>query len=350
MRIGLVGAGRIGAFHAATLTSLPSVDAVVVTDADADAVARVARDQGATPAGDLETLLAAVDAVVIATATPGHAPVLRAAVSAGLPAFCEKPIASTLPDTIALVETCRNAATPVQVGFQRRFDRGYLAARAAVASGDLGRIHAIRAATHDRTPPRPGYLPTSGGLFRDCTIHDIDIVRFVTGREVVSVYATGATTGAAFFADADDIDTGAAILVLTDDTLVTATATRYSGAGHDVRMEVMGEVGSVGVGLDDSLALRSVEPGATFPAGPPHTTFMDRFGPAYRAELAAFVELAAGRGPNRCTVEDALAAARVAEACEISRREHRRVDLTDVADVADHADTAVAHALTNNGA
>ena len=190
----------------------------------------------------------------------------------------------------------------MHIGFQRRFDVGYRRARAAVAAGELGTIHAIRALTHDQEPPHAAYIPTSGGIFRDCSVHDFDIVRFVTGREVETVYATGENKGADFFTAAGDVDTGAAILTLDDGTLVTATSTRYSGGGHDVRMEVMGSDANLAVGLDDSLALLSAEEGVVFPAGPPHTSFMQRFLAAYRAELAAFCDVAAGRIASPCTV------------------------------------------------
>jgi myo-inositol 2-dehydrogenase/D-chiro-inositol 1-dehydrogenase len=218
----------------------------------------------------------------------------------------------------------------VHVGFQRRFDCGYRRAQEAVESGQLGFVHSIRAQTHDQSPPHASYIPTSGGLFRDCSIHDFDIIRFVTGREIASVYATGANKGAAFFSEAGDVDTAAAVLTLDDDTLVSLSATRYNGAGHDVRMEVLGSEGTLGVGYDDSLAVTSAEPGATYPSGPRHWSFMERFLPAYRAELTAFAAVARGVLPSPCTVDDALQAFRVAEACELSRHEGRRVSLDEI--------------------
>jgi myo-inositol 2-dehydrogenase/D-chiro-inositol 1-dehydrogenase len=218
----------------------------------------------------------------------------------------------------------------VHIGFQRRFDLGYRRAREAVSSGELGPVHAIRATTHDQAPPHASYIPTSGGLFRDCSVHDFDIVRFVTGHEVVSVYATGENKGAPFFGEAGDVDTAAAILTLDDATLVMCSATRYSGGGHDVRMEVMGQDGTIAVGLDNSLAMHSAEPGVEFPPGPQHWSFMERFLPAYRAELTAFFDVAAGRTPSPCTVRDALEAFRIAEACELSRAERRLVQMSEI--------------------
>lgn len=332
MRIGLAGTGRIGAFHAATLAALPEVDEVVVTDAVTASAEAVAATGGHGFAPDVDALLAqGVDGLVITSSTDSHAALLRAAVAAGVPTFCEKPVATTLTETIALVEEVEASGVPVHVGFQRRFDAGYARARAAVASGELGFVHSVRANTHDQSPPPAEYLPRSGGLFRDCNVHDFDIIRFVTGREVVSAYARGANKGEDYFTASGDIDTGAALLTLDDDTLVVVSATRYNGAGHDVRMEVAGSQGAISVGLDHSLALDSAEADVDFPRGPRHWSFMERFLPAYQAELGAFVDLVQGRIASPCTVADALAAFRVAEACDLSRLSGLPVELASVA-------------------
>ncbi|MFY0406460.1 Gfo/Idh/MocA family protein [Solicola sp. PLA-1-18] len=319
MRIGLAGVGRIGAFHASTLAELDEIDQVVVADHFPDPARALADKEGYGFAADVDELLGQVDGLVVATSTPGHAPLVRAGVAAGVPTFCEKPVAATLEETLELAALVEASSVPVHVGFQRRFDAGYQRVRAAVESGELGFVHTIRAQTHDQAPPAAEYLPTSGGILRDCSIHDFDIIRFVTGREVVSAYAVGANKGADFFTAAGDVDTAAVLLTLDDGTLATVTATRYNGGGHDVRMEVMGSDGTLGVGYDDSLALVSAEPGATYPAGPQKWSFMERFLPAYRTELAAFCDVVAGRTPSPCTVDDALAAFRIADAAEQSR-------------------------------
>ena len=331
MRIGLAGTGRIGAFHAKTLQGLSFVDEVVLTDANAEVGATVAADLGTRFVPDLGDLLAQVDALVITTATPGHAPTLRAGIAAGIPTFCEKPVAGTLEESIELAALEQETEVPIHIGFQRRFDAGYRRLREAVRGGELGFVHTVRAATHDQSPPHASYIPTSGGLFRDCSIHDFDVLRFVTGQEVASVYAVGANKGARFFTEGGDVDTAAAVLTMDDDTLVSITATRYNGGGHDVRMEVHGDKGAMSAGLDDSYAFRSAEPGVTFPPGPQHWSFMERFLPAYVAELTAFADVARGAVPSPCTVADALTAFRVAEACSISREQGRVVRLEEIA-------------------
>ncbi len=328
MRIGLVGVGRIGAFHATTLKEIPAVDQVVVADADPARAQAVAKELGVSAVPDVPALLASgLDGFVIAAATSAHASLIEAGLAAGVPTFCEKPVALDLAETERVVALTEAATVPVHIGFQRRFDAGYQAARAAVESGELGFVHHIRANTNDVVPPHREYIPQSGGFFRDCTVHDFDIIRYVTGREVVSVYATGANRGETFFGEYGDVDSAAALLTLDDGTFVAVSGTRYNGAGHDVRMELHGSLGSIAVGLDSHTALRSAEPGASFPEGPPHMTFMDRFQPAYVAELTAFTEVVAGTREVPCTVRDALAAFRIADACELSRHENRIVTL-----------------------
>jgi myo-inositol 2-dehydrogenase/D-chiro-inositol 1-dehydrogenase len=151
----------------------------------------------------------------------------------------------------------------------------------------------------------------------------------VTGREVVDVYATGANRGEAFFADAGDVDTAAAVLTLDDGTLAVCTATRYNGAGYDARLEACGSAGTMVAGLDEHAPLPTAPPSA-WPGGTPYPGFLDRFAVAYDAELRAFLEVAAGRAANPCTPEDALRALLVAEAATRSRRTGCRVYVRDV--------------------
>lgn len=333
MRIGLVGAGRIGAFHAETLTRLPAVSHLVVTDAEpgrADAIAGKF-GAGVTTAPDVDALLAGgVDGLLVAAPTAAHAPLIRRAAAAGVPVFCEKPVAAGLADTRAVLAVVAEAGIELHVGFQRRFDAGYAAVREAVADGRLGWLHTLRACTSDPAPPPAGYLPTSGGIFRDCAVHDFDAVRWTTGREITEVYATGANRGDPAFTAAGDVDTGVAVLTLDDGTLATCTATRYNGAGYDVRLEACGSAGTLVAGLGERSPLSSAEPDETRPQAPAYAGFLERFGPAYVAELTAFTEVVAGHRASPCTGADALAAVLAAEAAERSRAERRPVAVAEV--------------------
>lgn len=335
MRLGLIGLGRIGAFHARTLCELDRVESLVVVDAVPATTARVAAQLGTRistePAESPAKLLAAgVDGVLIAAATNTHPELVLAAVDAGLPVFCEKPIAADIADAVALAERIAGRDERVQIGYPRRFDPGYAAARAAVASGELGWLHTIRATTLDPAPPPWEYVAVSGGIFRDCSVHDFDAIRWVTGREVVEVYAVGSNKGDPFFREVGDSDTVAITLTLDDGSLALVSNSRYNSSGYDVRLELHGSIDSIAVGLDDGLPMRSAQLDVPFPAGPAHSFFMDRLASAFRAELAAFTSLVSGERPSPCTVADALAAGWIAEAATRSRDEHRPVRLTEM--------------------
>lgn len=329
-RVGLLGAGRIGAFHGTTLRDHPDVTELLVSDIDPVRAVALADKLGARAAGDGNILDTGLDAVVIATATASHAELISAAAGRGLPAFCEKPVALDVAGTRAALRTVRQAGSVLQVGFQRRFDAGYRAARAALRGGRLGALHAVRMVGADPMPPHESYVPTSGGIFRDLHIHDFDALRWVTGREVAEVTAVGANRGAEFFARAGDVDTAAVLLRLDDDTLVTLTGSRYNGAGYDIRMELAGTSATLAVGMDEHTPLRSAEPGVTWPGGQPWAGFLDRFAPAYVAELHTFLDVARGRAANPCTGEEALEALYVAEAAERSRAQGRAVAVREV--------------------
>ncbi|MFF9813581.1 Gfo/Idh/MocA family oxidoreductase [Streptomyces sp. NPDC014006] len=332
MRIGVIGTGRIGTIHANTLSRHRDVGSLILTDVDPARAQELALRLGETAAPGVDEIFTwGVDAVVITTATQAHAELIGRAARSGLPVFCEKPIALDLPGTLQAIAEVEAAGTVLQMGFQRRFDAGYVGAREAVRSGRLGRLHTVRAVTSDQVPPPAAWLPLSGGLYRDTLIHDFDILRWVTGREVSDVYAAGSDAGPGMFREAGDVDTAAVLLTLDDGTLATATATRLNGAGYDVRMELAGERDQIVVGLDDRTPIASTEPTGPPAADKPWTGFLERFAPAYEAELMAFVEVVRGERANPCDGREALQALRIAEACEASRRERRPVRLREVA-------------------
>jgi myo-inositol 2-dehydrogenase/D-chiro-inositol 1-dehydrogenase len=331
MRIGILGLGRIGAFHAETLSGLDAVESLVLTDPFAEAAKSAADRFGGEVVDSPEALLASgVDGIVVAAATDAHPGLILAGVEAGIPVFCEKPVAKHMSDGVEVLKAVQGSDVPIQIGYNRRFDTGFVNARAAVQSGELGKLHTVRSTTLDPAPPPAAYVAASGGIFRDCSVHDFDIIRWVTGREVVEVYAVGGNRGADYIKEAGDADTTGAILTLDDGTIAVVSNSRHNARGYDVRMEIHGFQDSIAVGLEDKLPLRSVEPGVTFPAGTPHDFFMDRFTAAYRAELTAFTEVVAGTRPSPCTIADALEAGWIAEACTLSLHEHRPVTIAEV--------------------
>jgi myo-inositol 2-dehydrogenase/D-chiro-inositol 1-dehydrogenase len=188
----------------------------------------------------------------------------------------------------------------------------------------------MRMAGHDPEPPHESYIPQSGGLFRDFSIHDFDVLRYLTGREVVEVYADGGVLGFPVFAKYDDVDTAVATLRLDDGMLAVLTVARHDPLGYDIRTELFGSRDSVSVGLGPRTPMRSVEPGVPPPAGPAWPNFLDRFEAAYVAEFAAFLRVAAGLEPSPCTARDGVEALRVAEAATRSLHEHRPVAIAEI--------------------
>jgi myo-inositol 2-dehydrogenase/D-chiro-inositol 1-dehydrogenase len=329
MRVALLGAGRIGQLHARVLAAHPRVSELLVADVDPARATAVAQSVGAR-ALPVEEALDRAEALVITAATDVHALLIRAGADRGLPVFCEKPIALDLAETRAVVARAEAAGIPLQIGFQRRFDPAYREARRLIEEGALGTIYVIRLAGHDPAPPHEAYIPASGGLFRDFSIHDFDVIRWLTGAEVEEVYADGGVRGFPVFAKYGDVDTAVATLRLDSGVLAVLTVARHDPLGYDIRTEIFGSKDSVSVGLGPRTPLRSVEPGVPPPAGPAWQNFLIRFEAAYRAELAEFVRVAHREVPSPCTGRDGLAALETAVAATRALAEHRPVRVAEV--------------------
>jgi len=329
VRIGLLGAGRIGKMHAQVLHGIDAVDEVLIADPVAESAQNLAAELGATPTS-VESLLTSAEALVIAAASDAHAPLVRAGIERGVPVFCEKPLTPNLADSITLAEEVERSGIPFQLGFQRRFDPAYREARRLVESGELGTLYCVRMIGADPEPPHEAYIPVSGGLFRDFSGHDFDILRWLTGDEVEEVYADGSVRGFPVFEKYDDIDTGVATLRMRSGALAVITVARHNPLGYDVRTELLGSRDSVSIGLGSRQVIRSVEPGVPAPEGPAWPNFIERFRDAYHAEMLGFFEVAAGEAAPACTARDGVESARVTEATTRSLKEHRIVRLQEI--------------------
>ena len=323
-RIGLLGVGRIGIMHARILA--PKVESLVVADVVPER-ARQAADELGARVRSVEDFFDSddLDGVVLATPTDAHARHIEAAVRLGVPIFCEKPVALDIASTERANAAAKSAGVPVYIGFQRRFDAAYAAARERLAEGKIGELRRVHMHTLDQAPAAREFLAASGGIFTDCLIHDFDALRWVTGREVEEVFAFGTDLGLPDFADFSDVCETVLALRLTGGALATAHSSRFNGAGYDVRMEVHGTEGTDVVGMDERLPVRSLEPGVAYPSGEPWVDFIARFADCYERELEAFLDVVAGKGEVPSTIDDAVASLRVAEACAASCREGRPV-------------------------
>lgn len=323
-RIGLLGVGRIGIMHARILA--PKVESLVVADVVPER-ARQAADELGARVRSVEDFFDSddLDGVVLATPTDAHARHIEAAVRLSVPTFCEKPVALDIASTERANAAAKSAGVPVHIGFQRRFDAAYAAARERLAEGKIGELRRVHMHTLDQAPAAREFLAASGGIFTDCLIHDFDALRWVTGREVEEVFAFGTDLGLPDFADFSDVCETVLALRLTGGALATAHSSRFNGAGYDVRMEVHGTEGTDVVGMDERLPVRSLEPGVAYPSGEPWVDFIARFADCYERELEAFLDVVAGKGEVPSTIDDAVASLRVAEACAASCREGRPV-------------------------
>jgi len=329
MRVAQLGAGRIGAMHAAILSTILEPGELVIADVDPERARAVAGDVGAQ-ADDLESAIAGAEALVIAASSAAHPELIRAGMARGIPVFCEKPLAVDLDDTRRLSDEIEASGIPFQLGFQRRFDAAYREARRLVESGEIGKLYIVRLAGHDPAPPHEAYIPQSGGIFNDFSIHDFDVARWLTGQEFEEVYADGGVLGFEVFAKYGDVDTAVATFRLSGGTRAILSATRHDPLGYDIRTELFGSKDSVSVGLGPRTPMRSVEPGVPPPGGPTWAAFMDRFADAYENELRAFLRVARDEEESACTARDGLEAVRVAVAATRSLTEHRPVRVAEV--------------------
>jgi myo-inositol 2-dehydrogenase/D-chiro-inositol 1-dehydrogenase len=332
VRIGVVGVGRLGTFHAQTLADHTTVTEVVVTDPLLERAEAVAADVGGSVAPDARSMLGSIDAMVVAAATNVHTEMMLLAAEAGIPIFCEKPITLDLESTDEAIALVQTAGVPLQVGFQRRFDAGYHAARDMARAREFGEIYLVRTTSLDPAPSPEPFVRTSGDLFRDLLIHDFDAIRFVTGQEIEEVFAAGTAGFPAFDVYARNDDKGIAVgtLRLSGGAQASFAATRHNPDGYDVRMEIHGSSGGIAVGWDNRMPLAPISLDTPPPPGPPYRDFLDRFAPAYRAEMCAFVDLVLGRAPNLCPPQDARAAFVAALAAGRSAAEGRPVPISEV--------------------
>ncbi|MDT5324623.1 MAG: myo-inositol 2-dehydrogenase / D-chiro-inositol 1-dehydrogenase [Mycobacterium sp.] len=329
--LGVIGLGRIGAFHTETLSGIDGLDGLVITDERTDVAHAVAAKYGVKAVDTVEELLSSgIDGVVVAAATPAHAELTLAAVERGIPTFCEKPIAATAAESARVAEVIARSGVPVQVGYQRRYDAAFAAAKRAVDEGSLGTLHTVRSTTMDPAPPPMDYIKGSGGIFRDCAVHDFDVLNWITGQRAVDVYATGTVQGDPLFAEYDDVDTAAVVVTFDGGAMGLVSAARYNARGYDCRLEVHGFDDSVVAGWDQGVPLRNMDPRNEFPTGPSHHFFMDRFTAAFRAELTEFVQVAKGGPIHGATVADAVEVAWLAEAATESLRRHAPVTIAEV--------------------
>jgi myo-inositol 2-dehydrogenase/D-chiro-inositol 1-dehydrogenase len=327
---GIIGLGRIGAFHAASLRDAISGAHLVAAAVDAEHRLDLLAS-GAAPC-DLEDDVSAllqrqdVEAVVIASPAVVHDEHIALAAAAGKPVFSEKPLADTVAKAEAAARAVTAAGIPFQIGFQRRYDRGYARAKELIAAGAIGEVEMFRGMSCDRLGPIE-FLRTSGGIFMDLASHDFDAARFLTGQEITEVFAIGAVLVEPELETFDDVDYAIALLRFGNGALGVVQESWRAPYGYDIRAEVHGSKGKVVAEVDEKFPMVLYDERGKVSTR--HDQFLERFSDAYRAELQAFVDALHAGTPPTPGIEDGLQAVRVAAAATRSRREGRWVTVAD---------------------
>jgi myo-inositol 2-dehydrogenase/D-chiro-inositol 1-dehydrogenase len=317
---GVLGCGRIGKVHAETLHRLKGARVVAVADAVADAARALAAEVGAEVRDAAAIIGAAdIDAVVICTPTDTHADLIEAAAAAGKPVFCEKPIDLDADRVRTCLDRVAAAGVPLMIGFQRRFDRDFRTLKAAISEGRIGKLEQIAITSRDPGPPPVGYLERSGGIFRDMTIHDFDMARFLLDEPVKRVLATGSVMVDPKIATVPDFDTATVLMESDSGVQVVITNSRRATYGYDQRVEVLGSEGMLSAGNHPAHTVTHA--GADgYRTAELQNFFMARYADAYAEELRAFMDLVRDGGAPPVGGADGLAALLLADAATESAR------------------------------
>ncbi|MFJ4172356.1 Gfo/Idh/MocA family oxidoreductase [Paenarthrobacter sp. NPDC089714] len=314
-RIALIGAGFMGAVHAANLAAHPNVRFDFVYDVDTERAAALAAQHGATAVTDIENIYdpTQVDAVLIASSTDTHAENLKRGADAGIAVLCEKPIDRELRQAAETVDYVNARTTRAMVAFNRRFDRDYAELRDAVASGEVGDVALIQLTSRGPEMPPREYLRVSGGQMRDQAVHFFDLARWISGMDPVEVYATGSTLADPSIAEFGDTDIAAVTLRLPTGALVQIDTSRRTGYGYDERIEVLGSNGMVEARRHRAGSVTRYTLGQAVENGM-HPGWFERVRPTYAATLDYFVNsLEKGELPSP-SLRDGLFAQAIAEA------------------------------------
>jgi myo-inositol 2-dehydrogenase/D-chiro-inositol 1-dehydrogenase len=300
VRIAVLGVGRIGAMHAGIIArQVPGAALAMVHDVNGDSAQAVGRSLGVPHTTNLDDVWsnADVDAVAICSSTDTHVDLLVGAARAGKAILCEKPVSLDLGKVDGALSVIADCGVPLQIGFNRRFDPAHASVRDAVLTGAVGEVHMVRITSRDPAPPPIDYVKVSGGLFLDMMIHDFDMARFVTGSEVIEVFAKAAVRVDPAIGAAGDVDTAVVVLTHANGCLTTIDNSRQAVYGYDQRVEAFG---SGGLATSENPAqhsgVRRSAAGTTTPTIP--YFFLDRYIPSYVAEWIAFVHYVTSGGPS----------------------------------------------------
>ena len=314
IRIGCLGAGRIGKIHGGNAAKHAKAQLVAVSDPFAASAEALAAETGAS-VRSAEAIIGAddIDAILICTPTTTHADFIEAAAKAGKAVFCEKPIDLTSDRIRACLAVVKAAGTPLMIGFNRRFDPNFAELKRRIDAGVVGNVELVTVLSRDPNPPHAGYVASSGGLFRDMMIHDLDMARFLMGEDIAEVHAVGSSLVDPAIGREGDVDTAAVLLKTASGRIAQISNSRRATYGYDQRIEVHGSAGMIRAGNVHRTTVE-VATGAGINADPVQDFFLERYAEAYRLEMDAFITAIIEKRPPHPTGEDGLAAQILADA------------------------------------
>lgn len=332
VRIAVLGCGRIGRMHADNIAAHPRAGLAGVFDIDAKSASAVAHRHGAENHPTAEAAIEAdgTDAVLIATPTATHVEMIEKCVAAGKPVLCEKPIDLSLERVNQLKERIAGTKTPIMLGFARRFDPGHAAVRKAIEAGEVGELHQVVITSRDPDMDA-GYIATSGGIFRDMTIHDLDLARFMLGEEVATVTATGSRlVDPKLMEKCGDYDTTSVTLTTASGKQALINNSRRAVYGYDQRVEAFGSKGMVVSNNHPENQVARFTAAATSVASPLCHFFIERYSEAYNIEIDLFVDAVENGAPVPVGFEDGRVALLLADACFMSIEQGRTINASEV--------------------
>ena len=330
LKVGLLGAGRIGQVHAAVVAAHEGSKLAAISDVYAPAAEELAAKYHAQVRSSDEIIADdAINAVLIATSTDTHSDLIEAATQAGKAVMCEKPVDLSLERARACLKAVSATGRPVMIGFNRRFDPSFAAIRDSLAAGQIGKAELLSVTSFDPAPPPVEYIKVSGGMFRDMMIHDFDMTNFIMGETPVSISASGACLVDPEIGRAGDIDTAVVTLSYADGKLAVIKNSRRAAYGYDQRLELLGADGLLQAqNMLENTVVKSTGQGVI--SAKPTYFFIERYMPAYKAEWAAFVAAVQEGDDMPVSLQDGVQALAMAEAAQRSFDSSKPVRLADV--------------------
>ena len=327
IKIGLLGAGRIGQVHARTLMTLPGATTAAVSDYLPEAAEALASKTGAAVMTSDDIIAdPQIDAVVIGTPTTTHYDIIHQAAENGKAIFCEKPIDLSVDRIHDCIATVTKAGVPFMTAFNRRFDPNFMKVEAQLRSGAIGDVEMVTIQSRDPSPPPIGYVKTSGGLFRDMMIHDLDMARFLLGEDPIEVFAHASCLVDPEIGEAGDIDTAMVSLRTASGKLCQISNSRRAAYGYDQRIEVHGSGGMLRA---DNVLTDTVEiaTGDGYRKSVTEPFFLERYAAAYTNEMGHFVDCLNAGKPMTPSIEDGLKAQVLADAADESHKTGKPIAL-----------------------